>query len=264
MKTKQKIATFVVACILIATIVAPMVNAKTTISTASITGKPPVVQSITFTGDTVVDIEVSLLPYPDTTEVEVTAVIYCKNGPKVIDEVTLEITPLIEGYADIIEMEEESTDPSANTADYTTTINIPSNTAPDDYMMTVTATHRKAGVAQGIDSEYLTVLATMAIETNTDTINFGTIDPGNDSVPQLVLVSNIGNVNITLELEPTDLSYEDDVIPANSVTTTWDSSSIITVDTMDVDVDVKLSAPEGIVDGTYSGEIVFAVALSEG
>ena len=153
----------------------------------------------------------------------------------------------------------ESTDPSAHTADYTTTINIPSNTAPDDYTVTVTATHKKAGVDPGTGSEHLTVLVTLATN-DLESVNFGAgLVPGGAASEQTVQVTNWGNVDITIGFEPGALSHDDDTIPADCITTTWDSGTSIAVDN-GASVPVTLAVPEGTPAGTYTGTITFTPA----
>jgi hypothetical protein len=264
MNATKKLAALVAACIMVAAVGMPVVCGESATAGATVSGKSPVINSITFSGDEATGTSVSLTPGPSattTTPVTITAVIYCKNGPKAIEEVTADISPVIVGYSESITMTEESTDPSAHTADYTTTINIPSNTAPDDYTVTVTATHRQAGVSPGTGSEDLTVLATVAIA-DLGAVEFGTLDPGETSAAQTVQVTNWGNVDITIGVEPGALSHDDDTIPADCITTTWDSGTPIAVGN-GASVPVTLTVPLGTPDGAYSGEITFTPAEAE-
>jgi hypothetical protein len=262
MNATKKLAALVVACIMVAAVGVPIVYGKDAAVEAGVSGKSPVINSITFSGDEVTDTSVSLTPGPSattTTPVTITAVIYCKNGPSAIEEVTADISPVIAGYSEAITMTEESTDPSAHTADYTTTINIPSNTAPDDYTVTVTATHHTAGVDPGSGSEDLTVLATLAIN-DLESVNFGAdLVPGGAASEQTVQVTNWGNVDITIGIEPGALSHDDDTIPADYITTTWNSGTSIAVDN-GASVTVMLAVPEGTPAGTYTGTITFTPA----
>lgn len=248
----------VVALALSLVIAFPSIDAKTTSSSVTVGSKSPIVESIAFGGDTVINNDVSLLPGPDTTDVVVTAMIYCKNGPSAIDNVLLEMDPSIGAY-DEIAMVENSMDPSTHTAEYVATIDVPHNTAPNEYEFRVTATHRKDGVAVGIGNENLTVLVTVAIDTSTDGIDFGVVDPGETSELQIVGVSNLGNVNITLAIEPSDLTYEDATINGESISTTWDETAAIEIDDED-DVELTIEIPIGVLDGVYTGEIEFAAA----
>jgi uncharacterized membrane protein len=159
-------------------------------------------------------------------------------------------------------MTEESTEPSAHTADYTTTINIPSNTAPDNYNVMVTATHSKAGVDPGTGSEDLTVLATVAVN-NLGSVDFGAdLEPGGEPSEQTVQVTNWGNVDITITITPGELSNgEGGTIPAECITTTWSSTTSITVDN-GASVPVTLTVPDGTPEGTYAGTIVITPAVA--
>ena len=263
MNGTKKLAALVVACIMVAAVGVPIVNGKTADAAATVSGKSPVINSITFSGTGVTGTSVSLTPGPSattTTPVTITAVIYCPNGPSAIDVVTADILPVIAGYSGPITMTEESTEPSAHTADYTTTINIPSNTAPDNYHVTVTATHRQGTVDPGTGSEDLTVLATFAVN-NLDPVAFGAdLEPGGDPSEQTVQVTNWGNVDITIIIAPGELSNgEGGTIPANYITTTWIPTTTIAVDS-GASVPVTLTVPEGTPDGTYTGTIMFSPA----
>ena len=262
MNGTKKLAALVVACIMVAAVGVPIVNGENADVAATVSGKSPVINSITFSGTGVTGTSVSLTPGPSattTTPVTITAVIYCKNGPEAIDVVTADISPVIAGYSGPITMTEESTEPSAHTADYTTTIDIPSNTAPDDYTVTITATHRsKDGVVPGTGSNDLTVLPTLAIA-DLSAVAFGTLNPGGTSDAQTVQVTNLGNVDIRLGVEPSALRHDGDTIPADCITTTWESSTSIAVDN-DASVPVTLAVPEGTPEGTYTGTIMFTPA----
>ena len=261
MNGTKKLAALVVACIMVAAVGVPVVYGNDADVAATVSGKSPVINSITFSGDEVSGTSVSLTPGPSattTTPVTITAVIYCKNGPTAIDVVTADISPLIAGYSESITMTEASTDPSAHTADYTTTIDIPSNTAPGAYTVTITATHRKAGVDPGTGSEDLTVLATVAIA-DLSAVEFGTLNPGGTSDAQTVQVTNLGNVDIKIGVEPSALTHDGDTIPADCITTTWESSTSIAVDN-GASVPVTLAVPEGTPEGTYTGTIMFTPA----
>ena len=259
MEIIKKITALVAVCVLMAAICAPIVIAKDVDAHATVVGKSPVVKAITFSGDGVTGTVVSLTPGPGattTTPVTITAVIYCKNGPDAIKGVTAEISPLINGYNKPIKMDEVSASTRPNSGEYETTIEIPSNTAPDDYNVMVTATHRNPSVTPGIGSENLTILGTIAIN-DLKSVNFGDeLEPGGDPVEEKVFVSNWGNVNITIGVKPSDLESPDDVIPAKCITTTWNPSDVINVD-KDAEIPVTLKVPEGTNDGVYQGTITF-------
>jgi len=246
---------------MVAAVGVPIVYGGSATAGASVSGKSPVINSITFSGTGVTGTKVSLTPGPSAstiTPVTITAVIYCKNGPNSIDEVTADISPVIAGYPGSITMTEVSRDPPENTADYTTTIDIPSNTAKGDYNVTITATHRKVDIDPGTGSEDLTILATVAID-DLAAVDFGTIEPGESSTVQQVQVTNWGNVDIKIGFEPGELTDGTDTIPANCVTTTWEPATTIVVGNDDY-VPVTLTVPEGTPAGTYTGTITFTPA----
>ena len=259
MNATKKLAALVVACIMVAAVGVPIVYGGSATVGASVSGKSPVIDSITFSGDGVSGTAVSLNPHPDTTSVTITAVVYCENGHGAVDEVTADILPVIGGYSGSIAMDKGTPDQPAHTCPYTTTIDIPCDTAPDDYTVTVTATHRNPNVDPGTDSETLTVLATVAIA-DLAAVDFGTLDPGQTSATQTVQVTNLGNVDITIGVELGVLSHDDDTIPADCIATTWDPDTTIAAGNEYADVPFTLTVPLGTQDGAYTGEITFTPA----
>lgn len=260
MNTTKKLAALVIACIMVAAVGVPAVNGEDADVAASVSGMSPVINSITFSGSDVSGTSVSLTPGPGiTTPVTITAVVYCKNGHNAVTSVTADISPVIGGYSGSITMDKGTPDLQAHTCPYTTTINIPSNTSKADYNVTVTATHRKAGVDPGVGSNDLTVLATVAIE-DLGFVNFGAaLEPGGAASEQTVQVTNWGNVDITIAITPNDLKNGTDTISADCIATTWNSGTSITVDN-GADVPVTLEVPEGTPEGTYTGTIMFTPA----
>jgi hypothetical protein len=261
MNTTKKLAALVMACIMVAAVGVPIVNGGSATAGGCVSGKSPVINSITFSGTGVTGTEVSLTPGPSvstTTSVTITAVVYCKNGHNAVEEVTADILPVIVGYSESIVMDKGTPDQEAHTCPYTTTIDIPSNTAKGDYNVAVTATHTSPTVDPGTGYETLTVLATVAIE-DLAAVDFGTIEPGESSTVQQVQVTNWGNVDITIGVEPGELSHDDDTIPADCITTTWNSGTPIAVDN-GASVPVTLTVPLGTRDGAYSGAITFTPA----
>lgn len=244
---------------MVAAVGVPIVNGESATAEATVSGKSPVINSITFSGDGVSGTDVSLNPHPGTTSVTITAVVYCENGHNAVAGVTANILPVIVGYSGSIAMDKGTPDQQAHTCPYTTTIDIPSNTAKGGYNVTVTATHNSGTVDPGTGSETLTVLATVAIA-DLAAVEFGTIEPGESSAAKTVRVTNLGNVDITIGVAPGALSHGGDTISAGCIATTWILATTIAAGNEYADVPVTLTVPLGTPDGAYTGVITFTPA----
>ena len=120
---------------------------------ARVAGIPPVVETITISPDDDADTPgVQINPNPvsggDKT-VTITALVYCENGVDGVDTVTATIDPDIDGVAEPVTMTMQDGDPGPHKKNYQGTFELPPYQAAGLYTVTVTATHKKAGVASG-------------------------------------------------------------------------------------------------------------------
>lgn len=186
MNPKKKISAIAVACFVVAAAVGVPIafcDAKDAATSVKVRGIAPVVESITISpDDDAVTGGVQIDPNPfDTGNKTVTkiALVYCANGVGQVDTVSATIDPDITDVAEPITMAQLGGNPRAHRKNYQGTFALPPCQAAGDYTVTVTATHKKAGVDAGTNTAAFTVTALLAM-TTTD-VNLGSgaaIEPG--------------------------------------------------------------------------------------
>lgn len=273
MSAKRKISAIVIACVVVAAAVGVPVaisDDTSAATSAKVGGISPVVETITITPDDYPGTPgVQIDPNPFDTgskTVTITALVYCANGEGQVDTVSATIDLDITGVSEPIAMTKQGGSPAPHKKYYKGTFELPSCQAADDYTVTVTATHKKAGVDAGINTAVFTVTPLMAMST-TD-VSFGggaDIVPG-ASATGTATVKCQGNTAIEFTgaskvtwSKLTSTTNASNEIPAANIamdTSTYIWGTHITCGNTD-DIDFEVTIPMGTAAETYTGTITF-------
>jgi len=224
MNGTKKLAALVVACIMVAAVGVPLAicDDRGAHTTAKVGGVSPVVETITITPDddpTTQGVQIDPNDFDTGSKtVTITALVYCANGVGQVDTVSATIDPAITGVGTIA-MAKQAGSPGTNKKNYQGTFELPPCQVAQAYTVTVTATHKKAGVAAGINTANFTVTALMAMSTTDVEFNLGAdIAPG-ASATGTAAVKCLGNTAI----EFTDASK----ITWSNLVSTTNASNVI-------------------------------------
>ena len=270
---KMKIVAILVACIVVAAAVGvPVAFGEDAPSEADVEGVPPVVETITITPDDEggtpgVQINTNTVDTGDRT-VTITALVYCENGVDEVDTVKVTtIAPAITGAAVPITMTMLAGNPGLHKKNYAGSFDLtPCQTGDVVHTVTVTATHKKDGVADGTNTADFTVTQLMAMSTSGVIFDVGEETAPGDVATGTATVKCQGNVAIEFAdvgkitwTGLTSVENPEHVIPLTSIalkTSTYTWGTAIACGLTD-DIGFDLTIPMGTAAETYTGTITF-------
>lgn len=273
MNPKKKISAIAVACVVVAAAVGVPIafcDDKDAATSVKVRGIAPVVESITISpDDDAVTGGVQIDPNPfdsGSKTVTIIALVYCANGVGQVDTVSATIDPDITDVAEPITMAQLGGNPRAHRKNYQGTFALPPCQAAGDYTVTVTATHKKDGVADGTNTADFTVTQLMAMSTSGVIFDVGEETAPGDVATGTATVKCQGNVAIEFAdvgkitwTGLTSVENPEHVIPLTSIalkTSTYTWGTAIACGLTD-DIGFDLTIPMGTAAETYTGTITF-------